>query len=270
MVEVAHSPQVNHRSTHDTLEVFSVDESGAAATHVRSVSHHLLFNVNDCALATWTARHVAYCTNWRSGETGTLYDAIEVYGQRAWTNVVRCEWEAGDAASCVEVAGGLAMANGIEVRGDRVFVIASASLEMIVYQTGRGDHRLVELHRVHTGAACDNLVWDGDALLTACHPKVSRDIRRGHSAGPRAEITGARPQALTFVAYSKDPDRRHAPCLVRRFDGVLGEQLPGAGKVVYLDANGTEISACSVAAVGSDGALVVGAVHDFGLLRCEP
>ena len=38
---------------------------------------------------------------------------------------------------------------------------------------------------------------------------------------------------------------------------------------VYMDSTGKELSACSVAARDGDGHLLIGAVHDHGLLRCK-
>jgi hypothetical protein len=205
-----------------------------------------------------TSRQV-YCTNWRSGETGTFRDFIEVYGQQQWTNVVRCRITAGkgiDAArSCIEVASGIGMANGIALAPGRAFVVASLTKELLIFE--RGDERggaaadaLTLLRRVATPAACDNLILHGSSLVSGCHPK-----------------------ALTFVAHSKSPTTKPAPCQVLRIDGALGtrEQLEGGAAVtlstLYLDSIGTEFAACSVAAAWR-GSLVLGAVHDVGILEC--
>ena len=77
---------VNHRSTHDTIEIFSMRHS--TAKHVRSIAHPLLFNVNDCTIA---SASLLFCTNWRSYVTGTIMDAIELYGQQPWSTVVACD-----------------------------------------------------------------------------------------------------------------------------------------------------------------------------------
>ena len=252
---------VNHRTTHDTLELFAAT-SRSAAVHLSSLSHPLLWNVNDCSFADGAS--VVYCTNWRSYETGTIMDAVELYGQQPWSNVVGCRLSTADGAPpvCEIAAHGLAMANGIEVQGELVFVVASTEPAIHVYtrRSGGGGSGLgLELaYKMATRPACDNLVWDGTSLLAACHAR-----------------------ALTFVAYSKAPRQRHAPCEVLRFDDVLNTSRRAAsrggiattypttiGTTVYVDSVGDEFSACSVAAVVK-ATLWLGSVHDEGMLRCE-
>jgi hypothetical protein len=197
---------VSHRSTHDTLELFGV--RGYTLDHLSTYAHPLLFNVNDCAFETDTT---VLCTNWRSYETGTLADGVEVYGQRPWSYVVRCELRnaRGRPGGCTKVATGIAMANGIFTRGELVVVVATLEPALLVYRkapptkqpdggvNGDGSGALELLYRVRTRGACDNLMEaDGDGLLTACHPR-----------------------ALTFVRHSKAPTQVTAPCEVRRFDG---------------------------------------------------
>lgn len=72
---------VNHRTTHDTIERFSV--RGHTLRHEQTLASPLLFNINDCAFREESA-HEFYCTNWRAYETGTLADAVELYAQRPY------------------------------------------------------------------------------------------------------------------------------------------------------------------------------------------
>ena len=258
---------VNHRADMDQVEFFTFDANGSRATHTRSFSHPLLFNVNDCALPRdeWSAvRGVVICTNWRSGPTGTLRDAAEIYLQQPNTNVVSCETIGMNAGRCVEVANGIRMANGIQVSkdGTRVFVVSSLGKALIVYKRTaapltdyivRWELRpilpFVESHRIPTASACDNLVWeDGSenaALLSGCHPK-----------------------ALSFVRYAKDPTRRRAPCEVVRFATPLAAWHAGATEAIYVDSTGEELSACSAAARDGTRALWLGGVHAPGVLKC--
>jgi len=239
---------VNHRTTHDTLEIFSL--RGGAARHVRSLSHRLLFNINDCAFAT---ADLVYCTNWRHFETGGVFDFIEVYTQRPWSYVVACGVSSGE---CTTAASGLKMANGIAVRNGVVFVVESMGPHLIAYRRARDtlDLRLEFAYRIHTRSLCDNLAFDGDGLLSGCHPR-----------------------ALTFAAYSKAPRELLAPCEVLRFHDVLNASrmesgatlsLSESATVLYRDAVGEEFSACTIAA-RRRGVLWIGAVHDKGILACK-
>jgi hypothetical protein len=233
---------VNHRSTHDSLERFSVQ--GTRLVHEQTVAHPLMINLNDCVLLSDAD---VLCTNWRSYETGSLADMAEMYGQQPWSYVIHCELSEG---TCTKVASGIRMANGIEARGDYAFVVSSLDPSLHVYRMYReGGYRLELVRKIATQGACDNLVWGGgDSLLSGCHPK-----------------------ALTFVRYSKNPKAHSAPCEVLQFDGVMNETSAAAQRLptaVYVDSTGTELSACSVAAkVG--GELWIGAVHDHGLLKCK-
>jgi len=152
---------VNHRSDVDALEIFHVrsnDESDYTLVHEKSVLHPLLFNVNDCV---FVDRNNVYCTNWRSNPTGSLMDAIEVYGQMPWNNVVHCNLE---TSGCEVVAEGIRMANGIEISKDglNVFVVATMDKAVLVYARNNKDNSLDKVASIPTNALCDNLVWDGE------------------------------------------------------------------------------------------------------------
>ena len=249
---------VNHRATYDTIERFSIRDEHTLQ-HEQTLAHELLFNLNDCAFAeTPGESDVVYCTNWRSYETGTVMDAIEMYGQMPWSYVLRCRLTDG---TCDKVASGISMANGIAVRGNYVVVVSSTEPSLRVYKEAFGAFgaRILELaYTIQTGAACDNLNWDGDnVLLAACHPK-----------------------ALTFVRHSKAPRENHAPCEVIRFENVIDQARASGGPTaypraafnattVYMDSTGRELSACSVAVRDDRGSLFIGAVHDHGLLQCK-
>ena len=232
---------VNHRSTHDTLELFAVEDGGRTLRHSRTESHELMFNLNDCVFR--GGEPEVYCTNWRSYETGTTQDAVEVYGQRPWSYVVRCHLL---EHTCEKVADGIKMANGIEMRGSHVIVVSSLEPAILVYSETDGNRGPLALaHKIPTRSACDNLVWDGEhSLLAACHPR-----------------------ALTFVRHSKAPTKHVAPCEVLRVANVLNASR-ASKRTIYMDSTGSEFSACSVAAKAGD-ALWIGAVHDRGMLRCS-
>lgn len=149
-----------------------------------------------------------------------------------------------------------------------LFVVASLEPSLIVYERtiasrgpadadpaegGDAPPLLIKRHSVPTRSACDNLYWDGDSLLSGCHPR-----------------------ALTFVAYSKAPRTRRAPCEVLRFSHLINESdVPALSGTVYRDQAGREYSACTVAAFdpsatdANGGILWLGSVHGFGLLRCQ-
>ena len=179
---------VNHRSTHDTLELFAVEDGGRTLRHSRTESHELMFNLNDCVFR--GGEPEVYCTNWRSYETGTVKDAIEVYGQRPWSYVVRCHLL---EHTCEKVADGIKMANGIEMRGSHVIVVSSLEPAILVYSETDGNRGPLALaHKIRREARATT-PWDGEhLLLAACHPR-----------------------ALTFVRHSKAPTKHVAPCEVR-------------------------------------------------------
>ena len=217
------------------------EHGGRTLRHSRTESHELMFNLNDCVFR--GGEPEVYCTNWRSYETGTLQDAVEVYGQRPWSYVVRCHLL---EHTCEKVADGIKMANGIEMRGSHVIVVSSLEPAILVYSETDGNRGPLALaHKIRTRGACDNLVWDGEnSLLAACHPR-----------------------ALTFVRHSKAPKKHVAPCEVLRVANVLNASR-ASKRIVYMDSTGSEFSACSVAAKVGD-ALWIGAVHDRGMLRCS-
>ena len=162
---------VNHRSDADTLDLFSVKND--RAKFVRSIKHPLLFNVNDCA---FFSKDEVYCTNWRSNPTGTLMDAVEVYLRMPWNNVVRCTMK--ETVECEEVAAKIQMANGIEVSKDRkqVLVVSSTGKALRVYDRDAKDGSLTLNREVLTQSSCDNIGWNGDKVLLACHPKSCKCV----------------------------------------------------------------------------------------------
>ena len=234
---------VNHKSNVDAIEVFDLASStdeGWTLTHKKSISHSLLFNINDCALT--PAADAFYCTNWRSQKTGTFRDMAEVYLRMPWTNVVRCEVTLG---SCKEVASGLKMANGIQISDDGrfVFVVESLRPSITVFTVENGG-MLTLSHRIRTRESCDNLEWDGNDLLSGCHPR-----------------------ALTWVRYTKDVEKRQSPCTVLRIVNAA-KKRDHFTRVDFQDAVGNVVSGCSAAAIKGD-FLFIGAVHDRGLVRCR-
>ncbi len=50
--------------------------------HVYTVSHDLLYNVNDCAIKSLqdTGEISIFCTNWQSQPSGSIANAFEVFG----------------------------------------------------------------------------------------------------------------------------------------------------------------------------------------------
>ena len=141
------------------------------------------------------------------------------------------------------------MANGIEISkdGKLVAVVASLDRQIILYETNSLDlfAQLNEKKRIETRSSCDNLIWaDATHLLSGCHPKP-----------------------FDFISHSKNPQKNKAPCEVVRVSTNTDEE--STVETLFLDNIGDFFSACSVASIASDGALLIGAVHDYGILRCE-
>jgi len=175
---------VNHRSTTDALELFRVGPGGRQVQHLKTLTHKLITNLNDCVFI--TAREF-YCTNWRSSTPGSFLDFLELYTRRPWGSLIRCVTDAsGDGGvACATAATGLRMPNGIEVSADlqTVVVVTSLSKDLVVYDRDPSTGSLVLNRRVCLNMACDNLTWDNTKregevlerrpnLLCAGHPKA--------------------------------------------------------------------------------------------------
>ena len=249
---------VNHRSDIDALEIFDVDVQSSKAMHVASATHGLLFNVNDCTISDLVDKDTSkvltvFCSNWRSQTTGTILDFVEVYGQLPWSNVVKCEIQidltspVSALTSCSVAATGLKMSNGVEISpdGSTVVVVTTLGKEVVLYDLSDGN--LVENRRINTNAACDNLMWSSPTtILSGCHP-----------------------QALRFAMYSTNPSENFSPSEVVRISFGDSTVQSDSIETLLLDSTGYTVSGSSVAALTSDSALLVGTVHDKGILRCS-
>lgn len=182
--------------------------------------------------------HRFYFTN-DHGSSSPMGRMLEEYLQRKISNVVYF-----DGSEYRTVAGGIAMANGINMSSDgsQVYVAATLGRKMLVYdrQLDTGDLQLRKEIFLNTGV--DNIERDqAGNLWIGCHPKL-----------------------LTFVRHSRDTSRL-SPSQVLK----LSPQGDGDFSVqeVFLD-DGRLISGSAVAAVSGD-ILLIGPVLDKKLLRCE-
>ncbi|MFZ0448821.1 MAG: SMP-30/gluconolactonase/LRE family protein [Desulfatiglandaceae bacterium] len=224
---------VNHTREGQFVEIF--DFNGRRLVHRESVSGSLMSSPNDVLPV---GPRKFYVTN-DHGNQSKLGRALEEYLQLARSNVLYY-----DGSHFRKVAGGLKYANGINRSPDgrRVYVASTIGHKITVYDR---DPRTGSLHfrrAVELATGPDNIEVDEEGRLWV----------------------GAHPKLLTFVKYSKDPDRL-SPSQVLR----VTLRGPGHDRVeeVYLN-NGSPLSGSSVAAY-FDRVLLIGSVFDPRFLTCK-
>jgi arylesterase/paraoxonase len=164
---------------------------------------------------------------------------VEDYLRRPWANVVM--W---DGTTFRVAAGGIPLANGINVSPDRktVYVMSTIGLAMRVYDRDTGSGTLALRGEIPLGSGVDNVEVDADGTLWI----------------------GAHPKLLTVVRYMAGA-RSYAPSQVLHV-------VPRGGAnyqtdEVFLD-RGEQLSASSVAAVRGK-RLLIGPVADSKILDCQ-
>jgi arylesterase/paraoxonase len=222
---------INHAGGRHTIEVYDVGPTGL--THRATLSDTALVSPNDLVAVTPTQ---VYVTNDHRHPSG-LMRTVEEYFRRPWTNVVM--W---DGSAFREVAGGIQLANGINVSHDgRTLYVASAiGQDIRVYDRDAATGALTLRTEIPLGTAPDNIEVDADgALWIGAHPKLVTIVRYMSGA-----IDVAPSQVLRIV-----PTR----------DG-------GDVREVYLN-DGEQLSGASVAAVRGK-RLLIGPIADSKFLDC--
>ncbi len=167
--------------------------------------------------------------------------------------VVYCAFHPGGAEkpACVVAADKLAMANGVAVRGEAVYVSTSRGDELLAYRR-RADGTLTEPRVVFRAPTLDNLFF-------------REETRAGGNEGAgtdNAEIlVASHPSGLRFLRHVRNPQ-------VLSPSVIYGIRLSdGRSRVVYSN-DGSEIPAAS-GAFFYEGRLYVSQVFESHLLRCS-
>jgi len=180
-------------------------------------------------------------------------EMVEIFGSFAWTNVVACVISEGtnndEGVQCRVVADGITMANGIETSVDgKLVIVASTGAERLI--TFHADPKrplsnLVHVRDIPIRGFPDNIMMDGlNHVLVAVHPL-----------------------ALTFAVHGSDPNNYKAPSEVIRVN--IDNTKEATIETLFLDPSGELISGSTVATIEEDGVLLMGSVHDHGILKCE-
>jgi arylesterase/paraoxonase len=222
---------INHAAGRHAIEVYDVGPS--RLTHRATLADPSLVSPNDLVAVTPTQ---VYVTNDHRHPVGPMR-AVEEYLRRPWTNVVL--W---DGRAFREVAGGIQLANGINVSRDgrTVYVASVIGQELRVYDRDAATGALTLRGEIPLGSGPDNIEVDADGTLWI----------------------GAHPKLLTVVRYMSGAVV-HAPSQVLH---VVPTLTGGEVREVYLDA-GEQLSGASVAAVRGR-RLLVGAIADTKFLDC--
>jgi arylesterase / paraoxonase len=222
---------INHAGGRHTVEVYDVGQT--ALTHRTTLAGPALVSPNDLVAVTPTQ---VYVTNDHRHPTGPMR-TVEEYFRRPWTNVVM--W---DGSAFHEVAGGIQLANGINVSRDgRTLYVASAiGQDIRVYDRDAATGALTLRNQIPLGTGPDNIEVDADGALWI----------------------GAHPKLVTIVRYMSGAIDQ-APSQVLR---VVPTRDGGDVREVYLDA-GEQLSGASVAAVRGK-RLLIGPIADSKFLDC--
>ena len=224
---------VNHCRKGHFIEIF--EKKGDKLIHRESISGDLMHSPNDIAP---TGSRTFYVTN-DHGYTSKFGRMLEEYLQLAKGFVLYY-----DGNSFKIAAEGLAYPNGIALSqdGKTVYAAATVGQEVLVYGREEATGKLTLRHSIGLGTGPDNIdVDEKGALWIGCHPKL-----------------------LTFVAYSKDPEKVSPAQVVKVVVGKHGEYDV---EEMYLS-KGEPLSGSSVAAVFGD-TLLVGSAFDRRFLRCS-
>lgn len=207
--------------------------SAAGLTFVTRVRSEFINSPNDIAV---TENGGFYVTN-DHGSRGSLWEVF--WGLRR-SKVTYCAMSAiaTDAtATCTVATQGLAMANGILLKGDKVYVTATRD-DAVFEFTRNADQTLGNKIKLAEVAGPDNLFWHDQHLITASHTSNWKFFRHASSAKNKA------PSYIVSVnAGSKD--------------------LQG----LYFS-DGSEIGAASGAFI-HDGKLYISQVFEDFMLECR-
>jgi len=222
---------INREAGRHTIELYDVEPT--RLRHRATLADPSLVSPNDLVAVTPTQ---VYVTNDHHHPTGAMR-TVEEYLRRPWTNVVL--W---DGRAFREVAGGIQLANGINVSHDgrTVYVASAIGQHVRVYDRDTTSGALALRGEIPLGTAPDNIEVDADGTLWI----------------------GAHPKLLTLVRYMGGAVA-HAPSQVLQ---VVPTREGGEVREVYLD-TGEQLSGASVAAVRGR-RLLVGPIADTKFLDC--
>jgi arylesterase/paraoxonase len=224
---------VNHRQDDHFVEIFDYRQD--KLVHRDSIRGALMHSPNDVVPV---GPRSFYVTN-DHGNSSELGRTLEEYLQLARSYVLYY-----DGSDFRVVAEGLAYANGINISrdGKTLYVAATVGGKIYVYdrELDSGTLNLRDTVDLETGV--DNIEVDDTGILWV----------------------GAHPKLLTYVAYSKDPQKL-SPSQVLRVD--IQETGSATVDEIFLD-KGDALSGSSVAAVFKD-RLLIGSVLDNRFLLCN-
>jgi arylesterase/paraoxonase len=224
---------VNHRRDGHFVEIF--DLFGLRLEHRESIEDALMHSPND---VTPVGPRAFYVTN-DHGSVSKFGRTLEEYLQLNKSQVLFY-----DGNTFRIVARGLAYANGINQSHDgrTVYVAATVDGSVYIYDRDINTNNLKFRESIELRTGADNIELDeAGRLWIGCHPRL-----------------------LTYVKYSKDPDKR-SPSQVLMVS--IEKNGRHTAKEIYLD-DGQIISGSSVGAVFSK-KLLVGSVFDPRFLVCE-
>jgi arylesterase/paraoxonase len=222
---------INHEAGRHTIELYDVEPM--RLRHRTTLADPSLVSPNDLVAVTPTQ---VYVTNDHRYPTGKMR-SVEEYLRRPWTNVVL--W---DGRAFREVAGGIQLANGINVSHDgrTVYVASAIGQHVRVYDRDAASGALALRAEIPLGTGPDNIEVDADGTLWI----------------------GAHPKLLTVVRYMSGATA-YAPSQVLQ---VVPTREGGEVREVYLD-TGEQLSGASVAAVRGR-RLLIGPITDAKFLDC--
>ncbi len=224
---------INHAGDGHTIEVYDVGEGHLA--HRRTLSDPLLVHPNDLLAVTPTE---VYVTNDHRYPSGIMH-TFEDYFRLPLANVVM--W---DGKTFRQVAGGIRLANGINLSPDRktVYVASTIGNSVRIYDRDAASGALVFRREIPIGSGTDNIEIDTDgSLWIGAHPKLLTVVRYMSGSVPRAPSQVLHVVPLPSGGYRVDE--------------------------VYLDL-GEQLSAASVAAVRGK-RLLIGPIADSKFLDCQ-
>ncbi|MGH0170784.1 UNVERIFIED_CONTAM: hypothetical protein FKN15_002648 [Acipenser sinensis] len=155
---------VNHPQFRSTVEIFRFVEEDYSLTHLKTVQHELLHNVNDIVAL---GPESFYATN-DHYFTQHLLRSLETLFCLAWCNVVYYS-----PTEVKEVASGFYMANGINISPDKKYVYVSDVLDSAVHVMEMNqNYTLTPIKAIHLGTLIDNIEVDPETgdLWGGCHP----------------------------------------------------------------------------------------------------
>ncbi|HEY2388252.1 MAG TPA: SMP-30/gluconolactonase/LRE family protein [Candidatus Binatia bacterium] len=220
-----------HTRGRSTIEVF--DASPTALVHRTTLSDPLLVAPNDLLAVSPTELYVTNDHRYAAGFLRTVED----YTRRPWANVVR--W---DGQRFHEAAGGIRLANGINMSRDgrTVYVAATIGQAIREYDRDPAAGALTFRAEIPVATGVDNIEMDPDGSLWI----------------------GAHPQLLTLVGYMGGRKPRAPSQILHVTPATSGARV----EEIYLDL-GDQLSAASVGAV-HDRRLLIGPIADDKFLDC--